>query len=81
MTAGDADQSESGLNYLTGCLFDSSQHHGSIATYIFDVEKHQERYKESWAIDRFGALWINYLWIEEPPPSNGRDLQAIYNNL
>lgn len=64
------DNSIPGLNYLSGCLFDASQHHGSIATYVFDVEKHREKYKESWAIDRFGALWINYLWIEEPPPAD-----------
>ena len=70
MTAG-AEHTAPGLDYLTGCLFDSSQTHGSITTYVFDVDKHREKFKESWAIERFGALWVNYLWIEEPPPTNG----------
>lgn len=69
LTAGAGHTTAHSLNYLTGCLFDSSQTHGSITTYVFDVDQHNEKYKESWAIERFGALWVNYLWIEEPPPT------------
>jgi len=69
------------LNYMTGCLFDTSSHHGSITTYIFDEATHSEKYKESWVMDRFGALWINYLWIEDPTPqpSAGRSLSLCHS--
>ena len=65
---------KTGLTYMTGCLFDVSSHHSSISTYIFDYDKHCEKYKESWAIERFGVLWVNYLWIEEPPPPSASKL-------
>lgn len=62
------DTPKQGLDYLTNCLFDTSSHHGAISTHVFEYDKHCDKYKESWAVERFGALWINYLWIEEPPP-------------
>lgn len=62
---------DTGVNFLTGCLFDSSSHHGSITTYVFTQQEQSEKYKEVTVTNRFGALWINYLWIEEPSNDPG----------
>ena len=33
-----------------------------ISRYIYDGDKHQEIYTETFAMQRFGALWIDYLY-------------------
>lgn len=39
---------------------------------MFTQEQQSEKFKESSVMSRFGALWINYLWIEEPSNDPGQ---------
>lgn len=47
-----------------GSLFDteSAENKGTPTIYIFDELKHAEVYSESYALDRYGAFWLDYMF-------------------
>ena len=42
-----------------------SENQGERPKYVLDGEKHQELYTENFAMQRFGAFWMNYLYTME----------------
>jgi len=50
-----------------GSLFDddSAENKGTPTIYIFDEMKHAETYNESYALNRYGAFWMDYMFTAE----------------
>ncbi|CAH1773157.1 unnamed protein product [Owenia fusiformis] len=55
------------VNYLSNSLFDPNGAENQMTKhdYIFDTEKHLEKYTEHFALQRFGAFWLDYLYTME----------------
>ena len=49
---------------VAGSLFDvaSAENRGSPTIYVFDEFKHADIFTESYALSRFGAFWLDYLF-------------------
>lgn len=49
---------------MSGSLFDaaSPENNGKPTIYIFDELKHSTVYTESYAIARYGAFWMDYMF-------------------
>ena len=55
-----------------------------LCRYICDGEKHQEMYTETFALQRFGALWIDYLYFAATDKSDRpgiKDLFLLYTKI
>nr|XP_002741992.1 PREDICTED: vacuolar protein sorting-associated protein 13B-like [Saccoglossus kowalevskii] len=60
-------------NYITGSLFDgeSPENNAERTMFIFDLEQHQMKYSESWALQRFGAFWLDYIFTMDVKDDEG----------
>ncbi len=48
-----------------------------ICSFICDGEKHQEVYTETFALQRFGAFWIDYLYYVLPDDESQGSVHAL----
>ncbi|XP_066525855.1 intermembrane lipid transfer protein VPS13B-like isoform X2 [Hoplias malabaricus] len=65
--------SSKGMTYLTNSLFDyrSPENNGVPAEFILDGKLHKETYTEAAGMHRFGAFYMDYLYIMENAPEKG----------
>ena len=58
---------EKPLNYLTGSLFDpgGAENRQEQPHFITDEQRHLETYTESFALERLGTFFADYLYIME----------------
>ncbi|KAM9308647.1 intermembrane lipid transfer protein VPS13B [Gastrophryne carolinensis] len=81
-TCGDSLKSK-GNTYLTNSLFDyrSPENNGIRAEFILDSSLHKETYTEIAGMQRFGALYMDYLYTMESNSSTGslsqQDIPAV----
>lgn len=56
-----------GLNYISNSLFDdvSWENRGQRAQHVVDGEEHRQIFTEQYALQRFGAFWVDSLYIYE----------------
>lgn len=60
------------VNFTTNSLFDpgGAENAGEKAEYIFDQEKHAQLYTETYGLHKYGALWMDYLYVMERNTEN-----------
>ncbi len=59
-------------SYNSGSLFDSggAENQSEKPQYVLDQQKYMERYTESYALQKFGAMWMDYLYTSEAIPTH-----------
>ncbi|XP_018414838.1 PREDICTED: vacuolar protein sorting-associated protein 13B isoform X3 [Nanorana parkeri] len=75
--------SSKGNTYLTNSLFDyrSPENNGIRAEFIFDSASHKETYTEIAGMQRFGALYMDYLYTMESTSAKGSISQQEFPTL
>ena len=65
----DTDPNLKVMNFMTNSLFDPGgpENSGEPSELIFDQEKHQQTYTETYGLCKYGAFWMDYLFMMEPP--------------
>ncbi|XP_064651739.1 intermembrane lipid transfer protein VPS13B-like isoform X2 [Lineus longissimus] len=55
------------INFMSDSLFDdeSAENLGEKAEFIFDAEVHRQVYTEAWASKKYGAFYVDYMYIME----------------
>ncbi|XP_037389974.1 vacuolar protein sorting-associated protein 13B isoform X3 [Pygocentrus nattereri] len=69
-----------GMTYLTNSLFDyrSPENNGVHAEFILDGNLHKETYTEAAGMHRFGAFYMDYLYMMEKASGKGlQDFSAV----
>ncbi|XP_047579553.1 intermembrane lipid transfer protein VPS13B isoform X4 [Lutra lutra] len=71
-----------GLTYLTNSLFDyrSPENNGTRAEFILDAAHHKETYTEIAGMQRFGAFYMDYLYIMENISGKGSANQQDFSS-
>ncbi|XP_030880582.1 vacuolar protein sorting-associated protein 13B [Leptonychotes weddellii] len=71
-----------GLTYLTNSLFDyrSPENNGTRAEFILDATHHKETYTEIAGMQRFGAFYMDYLYIMENISGKGSTNQQDFSS-
>ncbi|XP_059174786.1 intermembrane lipid transfer protein VPS13B-like [Physella acuta] len=62
-----------GLNYISNSLFDdvSWENRGQRAQHVVDGEEHRQIFTDQYALQRFGAFWVDSLYIYEQEEKPG----------
>lgn len=69
LTGGEPLKQKMSVSYLSNSLFDamSYENQGHSAHYILDGDQHRQAYTEQFALQKFGAFWVDYLYTFEKP--------------
>ncbi|KAH9494658.1 Vacuolar protein sorting-associated protein 13B [Bulinus truncatus] len=67
LSGGEDLESKMGLNYISNSLFDDAswENRGQKANHIVDGDSHRQVFTEQYALQRFGAFWIDNLYTFE----------------
>ena len=58
---------------MTGSLFDpgGAENQNERPTYIFEEDKHVQRYTETFSLVKYGCFWMDYLYTMEEREERG----------
>ena len=67
------------MAYDTNSLFDPGgvENQGERPSYITKLDGHMEVFTETYGHDRFGAMWMDYLYTMEKDERNGKVMRLI----
>ena len=62
-------EEKTGLSYMTNSLFDPGglENQAEKPQFVLDQQQYMERFTESYALQKYGTLFMDYLYTAEPP--------------